>query len=87
VSTASNYRVRAVYCDHRADDEEVYQSLKRATDPLETSWSKLQAAKRITIKFNQAWPPERLVYLDGNLQELVDFKVARATLRLLRERT
>lgn len=27
------------------------------------------------------------MYLDGNLQELVDFKVARATLRLLRERT
>jgi len=87
MSTTSNYRVRAVHCDHRAGDEEVYQALKRATDPLEAAWAKLQAARRITIKFNQAWPPERLVYLDGLLQELVDFKVARATLRLLRERT
>jgi uncharacterized protein (DUF362 family) len=87
VSTTSNYRVRAVHCDHRAGDEEVYRALERATDPLEASWAKLRAARRITIKFNQAWPPERLVYLDGNLQELVDFKVARATLRLLRERT
>lgn len=72
MTTTSNDRVRAVYCDHRAGDEEVYQWLKRATDPLETSWAKLHAARRITIKFNQAWPPERLVYLDGNLQELVD---------------
>lgn len=87
VSNHASYRVRAVHCDHRASDEEVYQALKRATDPLEASWAKLQAAQRITIKFNQAWPPERLVYLDGNLQEIVDFKVARATLRLLRERT
>ena len=87
MSASSSYRVRAVHCDHRASDEEVYQALKRATDPLERSWAKLEAAQRITVKFNQAWPPERLVYLDGNLQELVDFKVARATLRLLRERT
>lgn len=85
--TPSDYRVRAVHCDHRASDEEVYQALKRATDPLEKSWAKLEAASRITIKFNQAWPPERLVYMNGLLQELVDFKVARATLRLLRERT
>ena len=83
----SDFRVRAVHCDHRAGDEEVYQALKRATDPLERSWDKLQKARRITIKFNQAWPPERLVYLNGQLQELVDYKVARATLRLLRERT
>jgi uncharacterized protein (DUF362 family) len=83
----SPYCVRAVQCDHRAGDEEVYQALKRATDPLERSWDKLQKARRITVKFNQAWSPDRLVYLDGNLQELVDYKVARATLRLLRERT
>ncbi len=81
------YRVRAVHCDHRASDEEVYQALVRATAPLERSWEKLRKARRITIKFNQAWTPEKLVYLDGQLQELVDYKVARATLRLLRERT
>lgn len=79
------YRVRATHCDHRASDEEVYQALKRATDPLSKAWQKIEAAGRITIKFNQAWPPEKLVHLDGNLQELVDPKVARATLRLIRE--
>jgi hypothetical protein len=81
----SAYRVRAVHCDHRASDEEVYQALKRATDPLERSWNKLRKARRITIKFNQAFPPDRRHYVDGVLQELVDHKVARATLRLLRE--
>jgi uncharacterized protein (DUF362 family) len=81
----SAYRVRAVHCDHRAEDEEVYQALKRATDPLTRSWEKIEAAQRITCKFNQAFVPERLVYLEGNLQELVDFKTARATLRLIRE--
>ncbi len=81
----TDYHVRAVSCDRRASDEEVYQALKRATDPLDRSWDKIRAAKRITIKFNQAWPPERLVYLEGQLQELVSFSVARATLRLIRE--
>jgi uncharacterized protein (DUF362 family) len=85
MSIDSAYRVRAVHCDHRAGDEEVYQALKRATDPLDRAWAKIEAAQRITIKFNQAWPPERLVYMEGNLQELVDFKTARATLRLIRE--
>ena len=85
--SAAAYSVRAVHCDHRASDEEVYRALKRATDPLERSWDRLRKARRITVKFNQAWSPERLVYLDGQLQELVDYKVARATLRLLRERT
>jgi len=87
MSKNADYRVRAVHCDHRASDQEVHAALKRATDPLERAWDKLQKARRITVKFNQAWPPDRLVYLDGQLQELVDFKVARATLRLLRERT
>ena len=27
------YSVRAVKCHHRASDEEVYESLRRATDP------------------------------------------------------
>jgi uncharacterized protein (DUF362 family) len=85
MTSVPDYVVRAVSCDHAATDEEVYQSLKRATDPLDRSWDKIRAAGRITIKFNQAWPPERLVYLNGLLQELVDFKVARATLRLIRE--
>jgi len=87
VTSIANYSVRAVSCDHRASDEEVYQALKRATDRSNRSWDKIRAAKRITIKFNQAWPPERLVYLEGQLQELVSFSVARATLRLIANTT
>ena len=83
----SQYHVRAVYCDHRADDEEVYQALKRATDPLKDAWAKLKQAGRITVKFNQAWEPGKAPVFEGQLRELVDYKVARATLRLLRENT
>jgi uncharacterized protein (DUF362 family) len=85
MSKIADYRVRAVHCDHRASDEEVYQALKRATEPLEKSWATIRRARRITIKFNQVYPPERRHYVNGVLQELVDGKVARATLRLLRE--
>ncbi|MCD6518939.1 MAG: DUF362 domain-containing protein [Anaerolineae bacterium] len=80
-------QVRAVFCDHRATDEEVYSALKRATDPLTRAWAKLEKAERITIKFNQCIEPNKLVRFHGNFQELVDPKVARALLRLLRERT
>jgi uncharacterized protein (DUF362 family) len=81
----TNYRVRAVHCDHRAGDEEVYRALKRATAPLTAAWDRLRHARRIALKFNQVFPPEQRHYVDGVLQELVDGKVARATLRLLRE--
>jgi hypothetical protein len=83
----SPHTVRAVHCDYRASDDEVYTALQRATDPLERAWAKLKAARRITIKFNQGWPRERLVRYEGQLQELTSEQVARATLRLLRERT
>jgi hypothetical protein len=83
----SKPQVRATYCDHRADDEQVYAALKRATAPLSAAWTKLLAAKRIGVKFNQAWPPDRMVYHRGQLVQLVSDKVARATLRLLREET
>ena len=43
----SDYQVRAVHCDHRADDEAVYEALKRAVDPLSQSWAKLSKAKTI----------------------------------------
>jgi uncharacterized protein (DUF362 family) len=81
------YRVRAVHCDYRASDEEVYQALKRATDPLIRTWDKLGRAGRIGIKFNHQWSPERVVMHAGHRQQLVSDPVARATLRLLRERT
>lgn len=86
-SQDASYRVRAVHCDHRAGDEEVYEALKRVTAPLDRAWERLRRANTITVKFNQAFVPSRLVTIGGQLQELVDYKVARALLRLLRENT
>ena len=81
------YTVRASHCDHRASEEEIYEVLKRTTDPLESSWQKLEKARRIVLKFNMIKPPERIEYFAGRRRELVDDAVARAVLRLLRERT
>ena len=81
----ANYRVRATHCDHSASDKEVYEALKRATDPLQAAWATIRKARRITLKMNQVWPPELRLYVDGQPQEIVASKVARATLRLLRE--
>lgn len=80
-------KVRAVSCDYRSSDEEVYQALKRATDPLDAAWEKLTRARRIAIKFNQDWTRTRVVYHKGERQQLVGDAVGRATLRLLQERT
>jgi hypothetical protein len=81
------YHVRAVHCDHRAGDEEIYAALQRATVSLDDAWERLARARRITVKFNQARVAERRHKFEGHLRELVDDKVARALLRLLRERT
>ena len=81
------YAVRASHCDHRASEEEIYEVLKRTADPLERSWKKLEKAQRIVLKFNMIKPPERIEYFAGRRRELVDDAVARAVLRLLRERT
>ncbi len=81
------YTVRASHCDHRASEKEIYEVLKRTTDPLERSWKKLEKARRIVLKFNMIKPPERIEYFAGRRRELVDDAVARAVLRLLRERT
>ena len=81
------YTVRASHCDHRASEEEIYEVLKRTTDPLERSWKKLEKAQRVVLKFNMIKPPERIEYFAGRRRELVDDAVARAMLRLLRERT
>ena len=86
-SVPYNYRVRATHCDHRADEEAVYQALRRATDPLDQAWARLRAADSIAIKFNQDFDPERVVTFKGQRQQLVSDKVARAVLRLLREKT
>ena len=81
------FKVRAVQCDYRASESEVYEALKRATAPLTESWTRLKRAKRIGIKFNQDKEPKNRVYYEGQLQQLVTEKVARAFLRLMREQT
>ena len=81
------YRVRAVRCDHTASDEEVYRALKRATDPLDRAWERLGSARRIGIKFNQDWSPDRVVMRHSHRQQLVSDPVVRATIRLIRERS
>jgi len=87
VGEAGDYRVRAVQCDHQADDDTVYEALKRATAPLGKAWARLKPAKSIGIKFNQDFDPKRVPTYKGQRQQLVSDKVARAVLRLLREET
>ncbi len=84
---SKQHTVRAARCDHRASDEEIYQVLRRITDPLKRSWERLQQANRVVIKFNMMKQPEDIVYFEGRRQELVDDAICRAVLRLLRERT
>ena len=86
-ATHPDYQVRAVHCDHRSDDETVYEALKRATAPLTRVWERLDNAKTIAIKFNQDGLPDRTPYFEGMRQQLVSDTVARALIRLLRERT
>jgi uncharacterized protein (DUF362 family) len=81
------FKVRAVHCHYRADEEEIYAAMRRATDPLEDAWTKLRSAQTIGIKFNQDWRPKEEVLFEGQKQQLVSDTVVRATLRLLRERT
>lgn len=87
MNTQKNYKVRAVSCHYEASEDEVYEAIKRATAPLSESWDRLKKAKRIGIKFNQDKETKNRIYYEGQLQQLVSQKVARAFLRLLRERT
>ncbi|HEX5691025.1 MAG TPA: DUF362 domain-containing protein [Roseiflexaceae bacterium] len=80
-------QVRAVHCDHMADDQTIYEALQRATAPLDAAWERLRKARRIAIKFNQDKAKERVVMFEGQRQQLVSDSVVRATLRLLRENT
>ncbi|MEE2708931.1 MAG: DUF362 domain-containing protein [Gemmatimonadota bacterium] len=81
------YRVRAAHCDHRASDEEIYETLQRITGPLSRTWDKLEKAGRIVIKFNMMKNPDGVHRFEGRRRELVDDSVCRSVLRLLRERT
>jgi len=84
---SKDYHVRAVHCDYRSNDEEVYQALIRATAPLEHAWEKLRRARRIAVKFNQDWVANTVKMYQGHRQQLVSDPVARAVLRLLQEET
>jgi hypothetical protein len=79
----ANFKVRAAHCDFRASQEEIYQTLRRVTDPLDRSWEKLEKADRIVIKFNMMKLHARLEYYFGRRRELVDDMVAEAVLRLM----
>jgi uncharacterized protein (DUF362 family) len=81
------YTVRAAHCDHRASDEDVFQTLERITAPLTRAWARLEAARLIVVKVNLVYWPDRLRWAAGRRQELVDDAVLRAVLRLLRRRT
>ncbi|MFC1465595.1 MAG: DUF362 domain-containing protein [Candidatus Brachytrichaceae bacterium NZ_4S206] len=87
MATSQNPVVRAVHCDWRADDETVYQALKRATQPLTRAWDRLRSARRIAIKFNQDKEARNHITFHHHRVQLVSDCVARATLRLLRENT
>ena len=54
------YKVRVSHCHHRASEEEIYQVLRRTTDPLDRSWAKLEKARRVVLKFNMIKPRERI---------------------------
>ena len=71
------YAVRASHCDHRATEEEIYDVLKRTTDPLTRSWEKLEKAKKVVLKFNMIKKREAIAYFAGRRRELVDDAVAR----------
>ncbi len=85
--TITDYKVRATHCDYRAEEDLVYEALKRATDPLTETWNRLAKAKRIGIKFNHDQLIKQWIRYEGQLQQLVSEKLARAFLRLMRERT
>ncbi len=85
--TGPRHSVRAIQCDYKASDDAVYEALCRATAGLDGAWGKLARARRIVLKFNQDNPPQQVVFYEGQRQQLVADSVARATLRLLREKT
>jgi len=82
-----DYMTRAAHCDYRATEEEIFQTLRRITDPLTRSWEKIEKAKKVVIKFNMMKLPDRIEYFKGRRRELVDDVTCRATLRLIKEHT
>ena len=87
MSSKKPYKVRAIRCDHKSSQEEIYERLKTITAPLSRSWSKIEQANKIGIKVNMQMRTDDIRRIGGRRQELVDDGVTRAALRLLRERT
>jgi len=87
MSASTDYSVRAAYCHHRSSDHEIYDTICRIVEPLDRSLEKIRKARKIVIKTNMAWPPDRVQYFEGRRRELVDDSVMRAVLRLLKENT
>lgn len=87
MGSSTDYSVRAAHCHYEASDDEIYDIICRIIKPLERSLKKLKVANKILIKFNMAWPPERVRYFSGRRCELVDDSIMRAVLRFLKENT
>lgn len=87
MSASTDYSVRAAYCHHRSSDDEIYDTICRIVGPLDRSLEKIRKARKIVIKTNMAWPPDRIQYFEGRRRELVDDSVMRAVLRFLKENT
>ncbi len=82
-----DYKVNVVRCDHRSSQAEIDSALRDVTASLDRSWEQLRKAKKIVIKFNAVWPPERLAFFEDTYRELVDPRVMLGVLRLLKEKT
>jgi len=87
MDSSADYSVRASYCHHRASDDEIYDTICRIVEPLKRSLEKIEKARKIVIKTNMAYAPERIAYFEGRRRELVDDAVMRAVLRFLRKRS
>ena len=83
----NNYLVRAAKCSHTADSSTIESILDDITRPLSDSWERIGNAKKILIKTNMVWPPDKITYFSGRRRELVDDAVMRALVKLLRRRT
>ena len=59
------FKVRAAHCDYRATEEEIYQTLRRVTDPLTRAWEPIEKAKKVVMKLNMMKPAERIIYFEG----------------------
>ena len=72
IGMEKHYKVRASHCHYSATEDEIYNALKKTTDPLNRTWEKLEKAKKVVLKLNMIKKPEAIVYFKGRRRELVD---------------